>query len=99
MIDYDPRIALEEWNGAYDLDPLDPPTVRAEAGVVLSLLADEMDERGRAVLNMIRKLGERAFKRNGTLNVNRIAAMTGMPARTLYRRVSRMKGYAAAMGL
>lgn len=89
--DFDARLAIEEWNGAWDADTLDPPTVRAEAGAVLNLLADALDEKGQAALRAIRDLGYSAFKRNGTLNVNRIAAMTGMPQRTLYRRVSTLK--------
>jgi hypothetical protein len=103
MFDYyrdpDNRISLEEMNGAPDIDPLDMPAVRAEACIVLDALADEMDERGRAVLTLVRNLGDKAFKRNGTLNVNRIAAMTGLPQRTLARRITRLKDYAAAMSL
>ena len=89
--DQDNRISLEELNGALDDDPLDMPTVRAEAGVVLDALADELDDRGRATLSAIRTLGGLAFKRNGTLNVNRIAQMTGQPQRTLARRVDKLK--------
>jgi hypothetical protein len=97
--EFDLRIALEEWNGAYDLDPLDPPTVRAEAGVMINQLADTLDEKGQAVLCAIRGLGDRAFKRNGTLNVSRIAAMAGQPQRTMARRVEKIKGCAGAMSL
>jgi len=91
----DTRIILEECNGAWDADPFNEPTVRAEAGAVLDALADALDDTGRATLSMIRTLGDRAFKCNGTLNVNRVAAMTGVPQRTLARRVNRMKGLAA----
>jgi len=94
MENYDSRIAIEEWNGAWDADPLDPPTVRAEASVILNALDDEIDARGQAVLSMIRELGDLAFKRNGTLNVSRIAAMTGQPQRTMARRVNKLKGLA-----
>jgi hypothetical protein len=87
----DTRIILEECNGAWDADPLDPPTTRTEAGIVIDQLADALDDRGRATLSMIRNLGDRAFKRNGTLNVNRIAEMTGQPQRTLARRVATLK--------
>lgn len=87
----DTRIILEECNGACDADPFDCPTVRAEAGVILDALVDALDEKGQAALCAIRDLGDRAFKRNGTLNVNRIAAMTGLPERTLARRVATMK--------
>ena len=91
----DTRIILEECNGAWDADPLDQPTVRAEAGVILDALADALDDTGRATLSMIRTLGDRAFKCNGTLNVNRVAAMTGVPQRTMARRVNKLKGLAA----
>ena len=103
MFDYyrdpDNRISLEELNGALDADPLDMPQVRAEAGVVLDMLADAADDTGRATLNAIRELGRAALKRNGTLNVNKIARMIGQPQRTMARRVTRLKDYAAAMGL
>jgi hypothetical protein len=103
MFDYyrehDSRISLEELNGALDIDPLDMPAVRAEAVIVLNRLADAADDTGRATLSAIRELGSAALKRNGTLNVNRIAAMTGLPQRTMARRVTRLKDYAAAMSL
>jgi len=73
--DFDARIAIEEWNGALGADPLDPPTVRAEAGVVIDQLADALDDSDRAVLILVRNLGDRAFKRNDTLNVNRAEEM------------------------
>jgi hypothetical protein len=97
--DFDARIAIEEWNGALGADPLDPPTVRAEAGVVIDQLADALDDRGRATMRMIRKLGDLAFKRNGTLNVNRIAQMTGQPQRTLARRVDKLKRTAMSLSI
>ena len=94
MNDYfDSRVALEELNGAWDADPLDPPTMRAESGVVLDMLADELDDRLRETLSMIREIGGVAFKCNGTLNVNRIAAMSGRPQRTIARHVGRMKDH------
>ena len=99
MKDFDIRLAIEEWNGSFDADPLDPPTVRAEASVVLDLLADALDDSGRAALCAIRNLGGAAFKCNGTLNVNRIAAMTGQPQRTMYRRIENIKSSAGAMAL
>ena len=92
MENYDSRIALEEWNGATDADPFDD--VRPPAGAVLDQIADALDDTGRATLTLVRNLGDLAFKRNGTLNVNRVAAMTGVPQRTLARRVNRMKGLA-----
>ena len=92
MIDYDHRLALEEWNGATDADLFDD--VRPPAGAVLDQIADALDDTGRETLSAIRTLGDRAFKCNGTLNVNRVAAMTGVPQRTLARRVNRMKGLA-----
>ena len=91
------RLALEEWNGAWDSDPFDEPAVRAEASVVLDLLANALDDSGRAVLTLARNLGDRAFKRNGTLNVSKIAALTRQPQRTMARRVSKIK--TAAMNL
>ena len=99
MKDFDIRLAIEEWNGSFDADPLDPPTVRAEASVVLDLLADALDDSGRAALCAIRNLGGAAFKCNGTLNVNRIAAMTGQPQRTLSRRVTTIVATAQSMSL
>lgn len=97
--DFDSRISLEELNGALDADPLDMSELRAEAGVILDALADALDEKGQAALCAIRNLGDRAFKRNGTLNVNRIAAMTGQPERTLYRRVAKIQTVASVMSL
>jgi len=94
MENYDSRIAIEEWNGAWDADPLDMPTVRAEASIILDALADTLDDSGRATLTLVRDLGDRAFKRKGTLNVSRIAAMTGVPQRTMARRGNRLKGLA-----
>lgn len=103
MFDYyrelDSCISLEELNGALDIDPLDMSEVRAEAGVVLDALADTLDDTGWATLSMIRNLGGRAFKRNGTLNVNRIAAMMQQPQRTLYRRVAAIQSVALVMSL
>ena len=99
MKDFDTRLAIEEWNGNFDADPLDPPTVRAEASVVLDLLADALDDSGRATLCAIRNLGGAAFKCNGTLNVSRIAAMTRQPQRTLYRRVTTIVATAQSMSL
>ena len=93
--DFDARLAIEERNGAWDADTLDPPTVRAEAGAVLDALADALDDTGRATLTLVRNLGDLAFKRNGTLNVSRISAMTGVPQRTMARRVNKLKGLAA----
>jgi hypothetical protein len=89
--DFDARLAIEEWNGAWDADPLDPPTTRAEASVILDMLADALDDRLRETLSMIREIGGVALKCNGTLNVNRIAAMSGRPQRTMARHVGRMK--------
>ena len=97
--DFDARLAIEEWNGALDADPLDPPTVRAEASVILDALADALDDSGRDVMALIRDLGDKAFKCNGTLNVNRVAAMLGCPQRTLYRRIDAIKNSARVMGL
>ena len=92
MNDYfDSRVALEELNGAWDADPLDPPTMRAESGVVLDLLAGELDDRLRETLSMIRNLGDRSFKRNGTLNVNKVSRLVGIHQRTMARHVGRMK--------
>ena len=97
--DFDSRIALEEWNGACDPDPFDGASVRTEAGIVLDLIADALDDSGRAALTLVRNLGDRAFKRNGTLNVNKIAGLVGLPQRTLARRIGRMKDNAQVMGL
>ena len=95
----DTRIILEECNGAWDADPLCPPTMRAEASVILDALADALDDSGRDVMALIRDLGDKAFKCNGTLNVNRVAAMLGCPQRTLYRRIDAIKDCAQVMGL
>jgi len=95
----DTRIILEECNGAWDADTLDPPTVRAEASVILDMLADELDDRLRETLSMIREIGGVAFKCNGTLNVNRIAAMSARPQRTMARRIDAIKSRAQVMGL
>ncbi|RPI64470.1 MAG: hypothetical protein EHM48_00760 [Planctomycetaceae bacterium] len=97
--DFDSRVALEELNGAWDADPFNEPTVRADANVILDMLADELDDRLRETLSMIREIGGVAFKRNGTLNVNRVAAMSGRPQRTLYRRIEAIKNSAQVMGL
>jgi hypothetical protein len=97
--DFDARLAIEEWNGAWDADPLDPPTTRAEASVILDMLSDALDDSGRAVLALIRDLGDKAFKCNGTLNVNRIAVLTRRPQRTLARRIDAIKNSAQVMGL
>lgn len=97
--DFDTQIAIEEWNGAWDADPLDPPTMRAEASAVLDILADALDDNERAILTLVRNFGQLAFKRNDTLNVNRIAAMSGLPQRTVARRVIRIKNCARSMSL
>ena len=97
--DFDSRIALEEWNGACDPDPFDGASVRLEAGIVLDLIADALDDSGRAALTLVRNLGDRAFKRNGTLNVNKIAGLVGLPQRTLARRIDAIKDCAQVMGL
>lgn len=97
--DFDTRIAIEEWSGALDADPLDPPTIRAEASAVLDMLADALDDSGRDILTLVRNFGEFAFKRNATLNVNRIAAMSRLPQRTVARRVARIKDCARSMSL
>ena len=97
--DFDARLAIEEWNGAWDADTLDPPTVRSEASVILDMLADALDDSERYVLSMLRELGDKAFKCNGTLNVNRVAVMSGRPQRTLYRRINAIKSRAQVMGL
>ena len=87
----DTRIILEECNGAWDADPFDAPTVRAEAGVILDALADALDDTGRATLSMIREISDVAFKRNGTLNVNKVSRLVGIHQRTMARHVGRMK--------
>ena len=95
----DTRIILEECNGAWDADPLDMPTVRAEASVILDALADALDDSGRDVMALIRNLGDKAFKCNGTLNVNKIAALAGRPQRTMARSVRAIKDCAQVMGV
>jgi len=68
-----------------------------DASAVLAQLADALDESGQAVLNLARNLGDKAFKRNGTLNINKIAALSGCPQRTLYRHLNALRSDARAM--
>jgi hypothetical protein len=68
-----------------------------DASAVLAQLANALDESGQAVLNLARNLGDKAFKRNGTLNVSKIAALSGCPQRTLYRHLNALRSDARAM--
>ena len=68
-----------------------------DASTVLAQLADALDESGQAVLNLARNLGDKAFKRNGTLNVSKVAALSGCPQRTLYRHLNALRSDARAM--
>jgi len=68
-----------------------------DASAILAQLADALDESGQAVLNLAQNLGDKAFKRNGTLNVNKIAALSGCPQRTLYRHLNALRSDARAM--
>jgi len=68
-----------------------------DASTVLAQLANALDESGQAVLNLARNLGDKAFKRNGTLNVSKIAALSGCPQRTLYRHLNALRSDARAM--
>ena len=97
-LDEDGTIATgkREWLG---YTPEDSTDAQPAAEFVLAQLADALDDSGRAVLNLVRNLGDRAFKRNGTLNVNKIAALSGCPQRTLYRHINALRSEARASGL
>jgi hypothetical protein len=97
--DNDHRISLEELNSALDIDPLDMPAVRAEASVMLDLLAYAADYTGRAALSAIRNLGCAALKRNGTLNVNKIARLIGQPQRTTERHIDKLQRIAMSLSI
>ena len=80
---------MDEWLGY--TPPEDFTDAQPDASAVLAQLADELDESGQAVLNLVRNLGDKAFKRNGTLNINRIAALVGCPQRTVAHRVAALR--------
>jgi Fic family protein len=93
---------MDEWlDGSTELAEVYTPDASADAqpdaSAVLAQLADALDESGQAVLNLARNLGDKAFKRNGTLNVNKIAALSGCPQRTLYRHLNALRSDARAM--
>lgn len=81
------------------LDDSTLETCAPDAAAILAQLADTLDENGKAVLDLVRNLGSKAFKRNGTLNVNKIAALSGRPQRTLYRHINTLRSNARAMNL
>ena len=82
-----------EWlDGSTELAEVYTP----DASAVLAQLANALDESGQAVLNLARNLGDQAFKRNGTLNVSKIAALSGCPQRTLYRHLNALRSDARA---
>lgn len=83
---------VDEWLGYTSEDFTDAqPDASAVAANVLNQLADVLDETGQAVLGWIRNHGDKAYKCNGKLNVNRIATETGLPQRTVCRRVQEMQ--------
>jgi hypothetical protein len=102
-LDEDGTIATgnREWlDGSTELEVYTPDAsadAQPDASAVLAQLADALDESGQAVLNLARNLGDKAFKRNGTLNVNKIATLSGCPQRTLYRHLNALRSDARAM--
>jgi hypothetical protein len=89
---------MDEWlDGSTELAEVYTPDAQPDASAVLAQLANALDESGQAVLNLARNLGDKAFKRNGTLNVNKIAALSGCPQRTLYRHLNALRSDARAM--
>ena len=85
---------MDEW---LDYTPDASADAQPDASAVLAQLADVLDKSGQAVLDLVRNLGDKAFKRNGTLNVNKIAALSGCPQRTLYRHINALRSDARAM--
>jgi hypothetical protein len=90
---------VDEWLGYTPEDSEDStdaqPDASAVAATVLNHLADALDDSGRAVLNLVRGLGGKAFKRNGTLNVSKIAALSGLPQRTVCRHINALRSAAS----